>query len=263
MQVAGTSEAGNGQLAVLVLDDLSLSFGAIAAVSGVNLAFERGGRYGILGANGAGKTSLFNLICGEMPPSRGRLRLDGEDVTGLGVHERIRRGLRRTFQSSRVLRNLSVLENLVLAAQGVRRGRLSLRGWALDQGTNREAERLLQMSMLAPQRDRPAGELSHGQQRQLEISMGLAGNPKVILFDEPAAGLSPHERERLTSLLGNLPDDVCMLLIEHDLDIALRVARHITVMHHGQVFRQGEPTAIAADADVQAIYMGGTSYGSH
>ena len=93
--------------------------------------------------------------------------------------------------------------------------------------------------------------------------MGLAGNPKVILFDEPAAGLSPHERERLTSLLGNLPDDVCMLLIEHDLDIALRVARHITVMHHGQVFRQGEPTAIAADADVQAIYMGGTSYGSH
>ena len=241
---------------VLELDDVGLSFGAVTAVKGVRMSCEHGGRYAILGANGAGKTSLFNLISGELRPSHGRIVLDGEDVTRLGVHERVRRGLRRTFQASRLLRNLTVVENLVLAVQGIRPGRMSPRRWREQPELRREAETLLQMSMLAAESGRPAGLLSHGQQRQLEIAMGLAGAPLIILFDEPAAGLSPHERERLTEMFAALPRTVCMLLIEHDLDIALRATQHVTVMHQGEVFRQGTPSAIASDPDVQAIYMG-------
>jgi len=241
----------------LELHDVSVMFGAITAVQHVQLSFVAGGRYGILGANGAGKTTLFNIISGEIAPTHGRVVLNGEDITRLAVPQRIRRGLRRTFQSSRVFKTLSIQENLALAVQGQCRSRLALQGWDRPGVQRDEAQRLLDISGLHSLARNAAGALSHGQQRQLEIAMALAGNAHVILFDEPAAGLSPHEREQLAALLARLPVQACLVMIEHDLDIALRFASHITVMHQGRVFREGTPKAIASDADVQAIYMGG------
>jgi branched-chain amino acid transport system ATP-binding protein len=253
MQVARPASAG---VPILELDGVALSFGAVRAVDDVRLSFRRGGRYAILGANGAGKTSLFNIVSGELAPTRGRVLLAGEDITHDPVHRRVQQGLRRTFQSSRVLRDLSVMENAFLAVRGVSGSRFSLRGWRRSADQLSEAHRLLALAGLTERAELPAGLLSHGQQRQLEIAMGLAGQPVVVLFDEPAAGLSPHERERLTQVLLNLPREACFVMIEHDLDIALRFAEQVTVMHQGSVFRQGTPAAISADEQVQAIYMG-------
>ncbi len=244
-------------VAALAVDGLSLSFGALRVIEGLQLSVEAGERHAILGPNGAGKTSLFNLLTGDLRPSAGRIRFFGDDVTRLPSFERVRRGLRRTYQSSLLFTSLSVRSNLAVAVRGVSAGRLSFRPLAPDGDDARAVERLLQRAGLIDIADRPVAELSHGQQRQLEIGMALVGEPRLLLLDEPAAGLSPAEREELVTLLTGLDEGVGFVLIEHDLDLALRVAERMTVMHNGQVIRQGHPDAIVADPTVQAIDMGG------
>jgi branched-chain amino acid transport system ATP-binding protein len=241
----------------LVLSGVTRAFGALRAVDDVSLSVAAGQKVAILGSNGAGKTTLFNAITGDFPPTAGRIHFFGEDITELPPHERIRKGMRRTYQSSLLFRNLSVRENLFLAVRGVANGRFAFLQPRATHASQRATTDLIERVRLAHIADEPVASLSHGQQRQLEIGMALAGAPRLILFDEPAAGLSPPERRELVALLRSLPAHMSYVLIEHDLDIALRVVEHVTVMHNGRVLKSGTPDEIENDAQVQAIYMGG------
>jgi branched-chain amino acid transport system ATP-binding protein len=240
----------------LVLENVTRAFGALKAVDDVSLAVAAGQKYAVLGSNGAGKTTLFNAITGDFPPTSGRIRFFGEDITELPPHERIRKGLRRTYQSSLLFRELTVRDNLFLAVRGVASGRYSFRRPGPAHASQRATEELLERARLAHIAGEFVANLAHGQQRQLEIGMALAGAPRLILFDEPAAGLSPAERRELVALLRSLPAHMSFVLIEHDLDIALRVTEKVTVMHNGQVLKTGTPEQIENDPQVQAIYMG-------
>ena len=247
----GAEEGG-----ALSLRGLSRRFGELQALEGVDLDLAPGGRHAVLGANGAGKTTLFNCITGDFPPSSGRITLLGEDVTDVPAHKRIRRGLRRTYQISRLFRPLTVAENLFLAEQGAAPGRFSLRPVGVRHPLRERAAALAAHVGLSDHLAAPVEGLSHGQQRQLEIGMALAGRPRVILFDEPAAGLSAAERGRLVEILEGLPAALAFVIIEHDLDVALRVADRVTVLDRGRPIAHGTPAEIEADAAVQAIYLG-------
>ncbi len=240
----------------LVLTHVTRAFGALRAVDDVSISVAAGQKYAVLGSNGAGKTTLFNAITGDFPPTAGRIFFFGEDITDLPPHERIRKGMRRTYQSSLLFRDLTVRDNLFLAVRGVGNGRFSLRRASAGHASVRATQDLLERARLTHIADTRVADLAHGQQRQLEIGMALAGAPRLILFDEPAAGLSPAERRELVALLVSLPAHMSFVLIEHDLDIALRVVERVTVMHNGRVLRTGTPGEIENDAQVQAIYMG-------
>lgn len=241
----------------LVLENVTRTFGALRAVDDVSLSVLAGEKRAILGANGAGKTTLFNAITGDFPPTSGRIRFFGEDVTHMEPFERIRKGLRRTYQSSLLFRDLSVRDNLFLAVRGVANARFSFRRAGKNHPATLATQELLERGRLTHIADDMVSNLAHGQQRQLEIAIALAGAPRLILFDEPAAGLSPAERRELVKLLTSLPSHMSFVLIEHDLEIALRVVEKVTVMHNGSVIKTGTPSEIENDAQVQAIYMGG------
>ena len=241
----------------LVLGGVTRVFGALRAVDDVSFTVRAGQKYAVLGSNGAGKTTLFNAITGDHLPSAGRILFFGEDITTLPPHERIRKGLRRTYQSSLLFRDLTVRDNLFLAVRGVANGRFSWRRAGRGHPSTRATQDLLERTRLTHIADERVANLAHGQQRQLEIGMALAGAPRLILFDEPAAGLSPAERRELVALLRSLPEHMSFVLIEHDLDIALSVTERVTVMHNGRVLKTGTPDEIENDAQVHAIYMGG------
>ncbi len=246
---------GAGRFA-LELEAVSRHFGALVALADINLTVRAGERRAVLGSNGAGKTTLFNAITGDFPPTTGRVRLFGEDVTDLPVHERIRRGLRRTYQISLLFNGLSVIENIYLACRGVSRRRFSLSRPRRDDSAMQLAETLLEAVRLDDSREVQVGTLSHGQQRQLEIALALSGAPRLILFDEPAAGLSPTERSELVEILRSLPDHIGYIIIEHDMDVALRVAENVTMLHNGRIFKEGKPEEIENDPEVQELYLG-------
>ncbi|AZN98416.1 ABC transporter ATP-binding protein [Mesorhizobium sp. M9A.F.Ca.ET.002.03.1.2] len=241
----------------LEFDGVARHFGALVALSGINMRIAAGERRAVLGSNGAGKTTLFNAVTGDFLPTSGRIRFFGEDITDLPPHERIRRGLRRTYQISQLFKGLSVIDSIFLACRGVSRRRFSLlRPKATD--VNRvQAESILNAVHLETWRDALVATLSHGQQRQLEIALALAGAPRFILFDEPAAGLSPAERRDLVAILNGLPKHIGYVIIEHDLDVALRVSEYVSMMHNGRLFKEGTPQEIEADPEVQEIYLGG------
>jgi branched-chain amino acid transport system ATP-binding protein len=247
----------------LVLEGVTRAFGALKAIDDVSFSVAAGERRAVLGANGAGKTTLFNAVTGDFPPTAGRVLFFGEDVTQLPPYERIRRGLRRTYQSSLLFRDLTVRDNLFLAVRGVGRGRYSFIRPHPGESSRLATADLLERVRLSHIADELVASLSHGQQRQLEIGMALAGAPRLILFDEPAAGLSPGERRELVALLAAFPPHMGFVLIEHDLDVALRVVERVTIMHNGRVLKHGTPAEIESDAEVQAIYMGGKAGGGH
>ena len=249
------SATGTGN--ALELRGVSRLFGALAALTDVTMTVRPGERRAVLGSNGAGKTTLFNCITGDFLPSSGTIRLFGEDVTNFPVHERIRRGLRRTYQISLLFGGLTVLDNIYLACRGVSRGRFSLIRPRRNDALMHSAENLMEAVHLTDSRDTKVGELSYGQQRQLEIALALAGAPRFILFDEPAAGLSPTERRELIEILLNLPSHMGYIIIEHDMDVALRVAESVTMMHNGSIFKEGRPEEIEEDPEVQELYLGG------
>jgi branched-chain amino acid transport system ATP-binding protein len=240
----------------LRLEGVSRSFGALKAVEDVSFSVAAGERRAVIGANGAGKTTLFNVITGDYAATAGRVRFFGDDVTTHPPYHRIRAGMRRTYQSSLLFRDLSVRDNLFLAVRGVARGRFSFLRSRRASTTRAAAEDLLERVRLTHVGDEPVVSLAHGQQRQLEIGMALAGAPRLILFDEPAAGLSPAERRELVVLLRALPAHMGFVLIEHDLEIALRVVDRVSVMHNGRLLKEGTPAEIENDPEVQEIYMG-------
>ncbi|SMF54994.1 amino acid/amide ABC transporter ATP-binding protein 1, HAAT family [Tistlia consotensis] len=255
--LSGARLSGAGVAHALRLEGVSRHFGALVALDAVDLEVTAGERRAVLGSNGAGKTTLFNAITGDFPPTAGRIQFFGEDVTSLPVHERIRRGLRRTYQHSLLFRGLSVLDNLYLAVRGVSRGRYSFRRPRRDDAALRSARELVHLVHLDHVAGTVVANLAYGQQRQLEIGMALAGAPRMVLFDEPAAGLSARERRELIEILRSLPRHIGYIIIEHDLDVALRVVDRVTMMHNGRIFKEGTPGEIENDPQVQQIYLGG------
>jgi len=247
----------------LELRGVSKYFGALAALIDVDLVVRAGERRAVLGSNGAGKTTLFNCITGDFLPSSGSIRFYGEDITVFPAHERIRRGLRRTYQISLLFMGLSVLDNVYLSCRGVSRARFSMLRPGRNDALMASAEDLIRVVHLDDVRDNPVSQLSHGQQRQLEIAMALSGAPRFILFDEPAAGLSPTERQELIEILTGLPSHMGYIIIEHDMDVALRVAQSVTMMHNGEIFKEGKPEEIEQDEEVQALYLGGQEVLGH
>jgi branched-chain amino acid transport system ATP-binding protein len=240
----------------LELEGVGRQFGALVALVDVTLRVGAGERRAVLGSNGAGKTTLFNAVTGDFPPTAGRIRFFGEDVTTFPVHERIRRGLRRTYQISQLFAGLTVIDSIFVACRGVSRSRMSLARPRAADSTMAQARAIARSVHLDDLLEKPVSILAHGQQRQLEIALALTGAPRFILFDEPAAGLSPAERRDLVAILHALPAHIGYIIIEHDLDVALQVASYVTIMHNGRVFKEGAPQEIEDDDDVQAIYLG-------
>jgi branched-chain amino acid transport system ATP-binding protein len=210
----------------------------------------------VLGPNGAGKSTLFNLIAGADSATSGSIELFGADATRLGARQRTRAGLSRTFQTSRLLTGLTVEDNLYLAAVGVDGGRFRLLRSGRDRTARERARSTADSVGMTDRLDTLAGDLSHGEQRQLEIGLALVAEPRMLLLDEPAAGLSRSERQLLTALLLSLDRDVTLLLIEHDMDVALTVAERVTMMHDGVVIVEGTPAEIRADQRVHDLYLG-------
>ncbi len=239
----------------LRLNGVGCAFGALTILSDICLTVHAGERVAILGANGAGKTTLLNVINGDVA-AIGEIFFFGKNITLYPPHRRARIGLRRTYQISLLFGGLSVFDNLYLACRGVASGRYSMRCSGRKDAAMEEAWRVLCAVHLDLDGDKIVRELSHGQQRQLEIGMALVNTPRFILFDEPAAGLSPTERSMLVEILSRLPRDVGYILIEHDLDIALRVVDRVIILHNGCIFKEGTPDEIEQDRDVQAIYLG-------
>ncbi len=240
----------------LELQGVGRTFGALVALHDVSFKVMAGERRAVLGANGAGKTTLFNAVTGDFPPTSGRITFFGEDITVLPPHERIRRGLRRTYQNSLLFHHLSVRDNLYLAQCGATRGRFSFRRPGADDLALEQTEKMARYVHLEGELDLMVSALSHGQQRQLEIGMALAGAPRLLLLDEPAAGLSAAERADLMSLLNGLPPHIGFIIIEHNIDIALKAVERVTIMQNGRIFKEGSPSEIQNDPDVQKIYLG-------
>jgi branched-chain amino acid transport system ATP-binding protein len=251
-------KVANGAQPVLELVGLSKSFGGLHAVRGVDLTIMPGDRKAIIGPNGAGKTTLFNLITGILRASDGKVLLYGRDVTAWPSHRRTSLGMARTFQITSLFPRLSVLDNVLLAIKGVRPSKFV--GWRFMSSYRDvydKADRLLEQAGFLDRRNTEVRNLSHGEQRQLEIAMTLAGDPKVLLLDEPLAGMGPEESERLTGLLQSLAREHAVLLIEHDMDFVFAVADWMTVMAEGAMLAEGKPAAIRANTAVQEAYLGG------
>ncbi|HET6600067.1 MAG TPA: ABC transporter ATP-binding protein [Burkholderiaceae bacterium] len=242
---------------VLQLRQLGKSFGGLTAVNDVTLELLPGDRQAVIGPNGAGKTTLFNLITGVLPSSAGRILLFGRDVTAWPSHRRTALGMARTFQITSLFPKLSVLDNVLLAVGGLRRTKFVMwRTLGSYRDMQDKARRLLEAAGYWERRDAEVRSLSHGEQRQIEIVLGLASEPKLLLLDEPCAGLSTGESREMAAFLKRLDPALAILLIEHDMDVVFDVVERISVLHFGQVVEQGTAQSIRASARVQEIYLG-------
>jgi branched-chain amino acid transport system ATP-binding protein len=243
--------------ALLVASELTKRFGGLAAVNGVSLQLHQGRIHAVIGPNGAGKSTLTNLLSGDLPPTSGRVMLAGQDVTSWNPERISRAGLGRSYQKTNIFLPFTVWENARLAAQSRRpHAARWLRLASTFAETNHRAEHALELAGLTSRRNVVAGTMSHGEQRQLEIAMTLATGPRVLLLDEPLAGMGTAEAERIVELLLKLKPDHAMMLVEHDMDAVFALADQLTVMVNGQVIATGTPQEIRADANVQAAYLG-------
>jgi branched-chain amino acid transport system ATP-binding protein len=241
----------------LTLENVSKDFGGLRAVDRVNLRVPVGERRAIIGPNGAGKTTVFNLISGELPLTGGHIFLFDHDVTAMPPHRRVGLRLGRTYQITNVFQGLSVEENVLLAAQGLSNTKFAVYRSLPGGGPIREkVTSALQATDLSDKAHLPANKLSYGEQRQLELALALATDPRVLMLDEPAAGLSAVERTRIAALIRSLPKTLTIVLIEHDMDLALGLVDMVTCLHFGKVIAEGTPDSIRANATVQEIYLG-------
>jgi branched-chain amino acid transport system ATP-binding protein len=247
----------NSNVPVLELKDLAKSFGGLRAVRGVSLKILPGERKAIIGPNGAGKTTLFNLITGTLPASSGHVLLYGQDVTRWPSHRRAALGMARTFQVTSLFPKLTVLDNVLLAIKGRRASKFVMwRFLSSYREVYDRAHELLERASFMDRKDTQVRYLSHGEQRQLEIVLGLACDPDILLLDEPAAGLSSGESTEMAKFLQGLDRKMALLLIEHDMDIVFDVADEISVLHFGEILESGSAQRIRSSTKVQEIYLG-------
>ncbi|MFZ9182932.1 MAG: ABC transporter ATP-binding protein [Hylemonella sp.] len=249
---------------VLSAKGLVKSFGGITATNQVNLELHRGARHALIGPNGAGKTTLVNLLTGVLDPTAGQIFLNGQEITRLAPHQRVRLGMVRTFQINQLFDSLTPLQTLALAVSQ----HLGLGGkWWQALGRNTEVtqrcDQLLEQFRLTEVMEQPTRELPYGKRRQLEIAIALACDPRVLLLDEPGAGVPAGEREELLQSVAALPTDVSVLLIEHDMDLVFSFAKRMTVLVNGAVLTEGQPDDIARDPQVRAVYLGDAMAGAH
>ena len=227
-------------------------------MSKVDLEVPEGARHGVIGPNGAGKTTLFNLISGELKATTGRIELFGRDITRMSPPSRVALGLGRTYQITRTFNTLTVRENLTLGSHGLQRSKFSmLKPWRSYSERDRQVEELAERFGLAGRLDSAAADLSHGEIRQLEVALALTLKPRLLLLDEPGAGLSPGERSSMRDLLRRLPEELTLVMIEHDMDLVRDVVSHVTVLHFGRVVAEGSTAEIQNHPEVREIYLGG------
>jgi branched-chain amino acid transport system ATP-binding protein len=244
---------------VLRTEHLVKTFGGIRATDDVSLQVEQGARHALIGPNGAGKTTLINLLTGVTAPTSGRVHLLGQDITDLAPHRRVGLGLVRTFQINQLFASLTPLQSLALAVAS--REDASRRWWqplGRDAGRMRECADLLDRFRLSDHAHQLTRELPYGKRRLLEIALAVAMQPRVLLLDEPAAGVPAGERQDILDTVAALPDDVAVMLIEHDMDLVFAFARRMTVLVNGAVLTEGTPSEIAGDPQVRAVYLGDT-----
>jgi branched-chain amino acid transport system ATP-binding protein len=234
--------------------DLRRTFGGVTALDGVTLVVAEGERRAIIGPNGAGKTTLFNVLTGELRPTSGTVSIAGEDVTRRQPHELARRGLARMYQRNELFDALAARDNVALAMDATAS---PYRPWSGPARRRRAvSDALLARVGLADRGDVPARELSHGERRQLELALALSRNPRVLLLDEPTAGMSGAETEGITALIASLDRSLTMLIVEHDMDVVFRLADRISVLHEGRVLAEGTPDAMRGDRLVNEVYLG-------
>lgn len=247
--------------AMLETRGLCKNFGALEVAREVNFRLERGARHALIGPNGAGKTTFINLLTGVLLPSRGSVVFEGEDVTAMAQAKRVKRGIARTFQINQLFRGLTVLENVCIAVTE----RLGVGGTMVRAAGRRadvieEASRLIEMLKLGGDAGCRIVELPYGRQRLVEIAIALGLNPRVLLLDEPAAGIPSAESHILLDAVATLPKEIAVLIIEHDMDLVFRFAERITVLVSGAILAEGTPAEIAANHEVRAVYLGSARY---
>ena len=243
--------------AVLQTFDLVKTFGGITATDDVTFSLEKGARHALIGPNGAGKTTFVNLLTGVLRPTSGRVSLMGQDITGLSREARVKRGVARTFQINQLFRTMTPLEMISLVtAERLGRGMRLFQRLDADDEAIAETTDILARFKLEDIMDQRIATLPYGKQRQIEIAAAFAARPSVLLLDEPAAGVPEAERRELLETVAALPDDVSVLLIEHDMDIIFRFATRITVLVNGRVLTEGEPAVVARDPAVKQAYLG-------
>ena len=242
----------------IAVEDLQVHFRGVAALGGVTLALNAGERRALIGPNGAGKTTLFNVLDGHVKPSHGRIFLFGDEAKHVSTHTRARRGLSRTYQITNLLNELSVRDNVMLGVAATERAQRLTFWRALDglPGIAARAEELLRQWELWHLRDRPVAQLAYGQQRVLEIVLALSSDPKILLLDEPTAGLSTHEAGMLTEVATSLPASLALLVIEHDMDVAFRLGDIVSVLADGMIIAEGPPEQIRSSPIVIETYLG-------
>jgi branched-chain amino acid transport system ATP-binding protein len=241
---------------ILEVENLTQRFGSFVALNGVSARFEERRLSAIIGPNGAGKSTFFNVVSGAFPPSAGRLRFQGRDITGLPQHEFARIGIAKSFQITNVFKRLSAHENVRVAVQ-MRRSRYQLLAPRAEmRELSDRASVLLQRVGLAPLRDRPASDLAHGQQRALEVAMALAAEPVLLLMDEPTAGMSPEETKVMMDLIVALAAERSVILVEHKMKLVMGICERLLVLHHGEFLAEGTPDDIRANAEVRRVYLG-------
>ena len=243
---------------MLEVDTLRKEFGSLVAVKDVSFEIETGEFRSLIGPNGAGKTTLFNMITGVLDPTAGRVTLDGADITGDSPHEIARKGCARSFQVTSVFPSLSVRENIRVMAQAATSGRLSpVRSKESLHEPLERAEEVMAFLDLSEYADKSAEDLSHGQQRMLEIGLTLAIDPEMLMFDEPTAGLSQEETREMIELLDRLKSEYTVFLVEHDMDVVMSLSDRISVLHYGELIDEGAPEAIRESEVVDEAYFGG------
>lgn len=244
-------------MAILEVKNLHKDFSGLKVLFGIDLSLEEGDRHAVIGPNGAGKSTLFNLITGKYVPTRGQVLFDGQDITGFPPHRVARLGLARSFQITNIFRTMTVFQNVrnaVLSRKGMRYQVISRLSSLAS--VNDEVDSILSQIGLLDRRDVPAGELAHGQQRALEIGLTLAMDPKLILLDEPTAGMSSSESRDTVSLIERVTRGRTLVIVEHDMDVVFRIANRITVIYYGKVLASGLPEEIRNDQRVKDAYLG-------
>ena len=242
---------------VLSAQNMVMRFGGITATNNVTLNLKKGARHALIGPNGAGKTTLINLLTGVLQPTEGRIELDGHDITRLAPHERVKRGMVRTFQINQLFDSLTPLQTLALTvSQDLGPGTRWWQPLGRSAEVSRRCEELLAQFHLTEVMDQPTRVLAYGKRRLLEIAIALACEPSVLLLDEPVAGVPAGEREELLQTVAALPADVSILLIEHDMDLVFSFANYMTVLVNGTLLTEGSPEQIANDPQVKAVYLG-------
>jgi ABC-type branched-subunit amino acid transport system ATPase component len=244
---------------LLEASNLTKKFYGLFAVKDVSISIEEGSIHSVIGSNGAGKTTLFNLLSGGLAPSGGTVRMSGKDVTGMPPEKLVRRGLVRTFQITSVFPGLTVWENLALGIRSANRLNFSMnRRKMADSELSAQVDRNLNAVGLQGRADVPGGSLSHGERRALELGIGLGLNPKIMLLDEPMAGVSAHDRDILKQLILQMRDTtgLTVVLVEHDVEMVLGISDRITVMHQGSVIADGDPESVRKDESVRSSYLG-------